>query len=63
MDGRNKKFCDQKGQEPKGFRQAKNQPKKILPLVKKTISNVYGRQKKQRKNNNNNNYQINLQKQ
>ena len=42
-----KKLCDQKGQEPKGlFRQAKNQPKKILPLVKRTISNVYGRQKK-----------------
>ena len=50
MGGRNKKFCDQKGQDPKGVRQAKKPTKEILPWVKKTISNVYGWQKNNNQN-------------
>ena len=40
MGGRNNKFCDQKGQDPKRVRQARNPPNEILPWVKRTISNV-----------------------
>ena len=47
MCGRNNKLCDQKSRNSKGVRQVKKPTKKILPWVKRTILNVYGRQKKQ----------------
>ena len=47
MGGKNNKLCDQRGQDPKGGSgRQRNPPKEILPRVKRTISNVYGRQKK-----------------
>ena len=43
--GRNNELSDQKGQDLKGARQIGNPLKEILPWVKRTISNVNGRQK------------------
>ena len=59
MGGRNNKLCDQRVKTQKGSGRQRNPPKEILPWVKRTISNVYGRQKKQLNLNDQNNKTIN----